>query len=125
ARSAGITPSPATAPLPPPADTTADVPADVNGPASDDVAPQVGPAKASDITGSIAPAPKTSPINVALLRTGTDPLPASDAATRIQSVETSLTALARDHVAYVESVADQVAERTDKIAAILRKLGQD
>jgi murein DD-endopeptidase MepM/ murein hydrolase activator NlpD len=77
-------------------------------------------------TGSIAPAGESrAPLAVAMLRTDTsgDPLPASDQTTRIVAVESSLDDLARDQVSYVEEMASDVAERSEKIASILARLG--
>jgi len=77
-------------------------------------------------TGSIAPESGADQLASAGLRTSTiaSPLPASEEATRIGAVASSLDMLARDQVAYVEQVAGAVAERTAKIASILERIGQ-
>ena len=90
------------------------------------------PAGASDsdlpvTTGSLAPAPgAAASAAVALLRSsaGGDPLPPTSAAAKLTAVESSLEALAHSQVAYVEGVATNVAARTDKIAGILKRIGQ-
>lgn len=51
-------------------------------------------------------------------------VPPSDEDSKLGSVQTSLDKLAEDQVDYVEDMADKVAGRTDKIAAILKSLGQ-
>jgi murein DD-endopeptidase MepM/ murein hydrolase activator NlpD len=78
-------------------------------------------------TGSLTPAPGASAsAAVALLRSSDsgDPLPPATAAQKLTSVESSLDALAYSQVAYVENVATNVAARSDKIAGILKRLGQ-
>jgi murein DD-endopeptidase MepM/ murein hydrolase activator NlpD len=78
-------------------------------------------------TGSIAPAAGASAsVAVAMLRSSArgDPLPASSEVTRLGAVESSLDALAQNQVAYVADVVSEVAGRTDRIAGILKKLGQ-
>ena len=77
-------------------------------------------------TGSIAPEGGPDQLAAAGLRTSTttSPLPASEEATRIGEVESSLDLLARDQVAYVEQMADAVADRTTKIAGVLQRIGQ-
>jgi murein DD-endopeptidase MepM/ murein hydrolase activator NlpD len=76
-------------------------------------------------TGSIAP--DNAPVGLAAveLRTGTvaDPLPASAHATQIAAVESSIDTLAHDQVAYIEDIATAVAERSAKIADVLKRLG--
>jgi murein DD-endopeptidase MepM/ murein hydrolase activator NlpD len=51
-------------------------------------------------------------------------VPPSDEDAKLGSVSASLDKLADRQVSYVEDMADKVAGRTDKIAAILRSLGQ-
>jgi murein DD-endopeptidase MepM/ murein hydrolase activator NlpD len=77
-------------------------------------------------TGSIAPDNGADQLASAGLRTSTatSALPASEEATRIGAVESSLDVLARDQVAYVEQMAGAVAERTTKITSILERIGQ-
>ena len=53
-----------------------------------------------------------------------DPLPASGEVARLSAVESSLDALAQNQVAYVADVVSEVAGRTDRIAGILKRLGQ-
>ena len=80
-------------------------------------------------TGSIDPAPAADrlPLAVAMLRTDTagDHLPESDASAQLDGVESSLDALAGQQVAYVETVAAKVAERADRIGAVLKRLGRN
>ncbi len=77
-------------------------------------------------TGSAIPeAGKAAPTAVAMLRTATDPLPPSDETAKIGSVESSLDALAEDQVSFVEDIGSNIAKRTQKVAKILKKLGQD
>src|SRR5581483_2291194 len=135
ARRAGIDPSVPAAPLPSAADTSAPVATDdaATAPAEDAVdtpdaaeSTAPNPTKVDPITtGSIVKAGAAANVAVAMLRTGTDVLPASDATRKIGAVELSLNALAQDQVAYVEAVGDEIAGRTKKIAGILKKLGQD
>jgi murein DD-endopeptidase MepM/ murein hydrolase activator NlpD len=77
-------------------------------------------------TGNIAPTGAAASAAVALLRSSTslDALPATGAAARLSAVESSLDALAHSQVSYVEGIATDVAGRSDKIAGILKKLGQ-
>jgi murein DD-endopeptidase MepM/ murein hydrolase activator NlpD len=49
---------------------------------------------------------------------------ADEAHERMSSVESSLNSLAREQVAYVDNVASRVLQRSQKIAAVLRRLGQ-
>ncbi len=44
---------------------------------------------------------------------------------RISAVEGSLDSLAREQVAYVDGIAMRVKQRSQKVAAVLRRLGQD
>ena len=79
-------------------------------------------------TGRLVPAAgERAPLAMAALRAATtgNPLAASSPAARMGAIETSLAALARDQVDYVEDMADKVADRSVRIATVLRKLGQD
>lgn len=107
ARGAGLMPAAVTAPLPRLRPRTGDE-------ADDEL-----------ITGSIAPEPSTVRLAAVSLRksTTTAPLPATDEATRIVAVESSLDALARDQVDYIEHIANDVTERSVKIAEVLERLG--
>jgi murein DD-endopeptidase MepM/ murein hydrolase activator NlpD len=51
--------------------------------------------------------------------------PAPDAALQLEVVETSLDALAQGQVAFVEELASDVTERTERIAAVLEEIGRD
>ena len=51
--------------------------------------------------------------------------PAPDAALQLEVVETSLDALAQGQVAFVEQLASDVTERTERIAAVLEEIGRD
>src|SRR5690606_24819060 len=53
------------------------------------------------------------------LRNTVTPLPFAE----MNSVEVSIDALAGEQVAYVDSIATTVANRTDRIAALLKRLG--
>ena len=50
---------------------------------------------------------------------------APDAALQLEVVETSLDALAQDQVAFVEELASDVTERSERIAAVLEEIGRD
>lgn len=125
ARQAGL----AAAPVPAaPAADPPDAPDD-SAASDDDVeggtpAPKPLPFKTSDakpVAGDMAP------VAMALLRTaisGKTPLPPSDEEGKLGSVSASLDKLAEDQVDFVEDMADKVAGRTDKIAAVLKSLGQ-
>jgi murein DD-endopeptidase MepM/ murein hydrolase activator NlpD len=99
-----------------------------NPPAEDAVPGGAGVVKIDPLkTSSAGPAAGAmAPIAIAMLRTATgkDPLAASAETAKIGAVETSLDALARDQVDYVGIVASKVSARTEKIATILKKLGQ-
>ena len=69
-----------------------------------------------------APAVK-SPLADAAVRPGAPD--ADDPVTHISAVESSVSSLAREQVAYVDSVARRVTQRSQKMAAVLRRLGQD
>jgi murein DD-endopeptidase MepM/ murein hydrolase activator NlpD len=127
ARQAGLlaAPGPAAAAAADPPDAPDDAAAaddDVEGPAA--APPKPLPFKTSEakpVAGDMAP------VAMALLRTvtsGQAALPPSDEETKLGSVSASLDKLAEDQVAYVEDMADKVAGRTDKIAAVLKTLGQ-
>lgn len=122
ARRAGLAPTATVAPLP---DRTPDVASSwlpSRNPEAAVPAVKFDPIK----TGSVIPgAGESAPAAMAMLRTATDPLPPSDETARIGSVESSLDALAEDQVAFVEDIGSKVAERTQKVAGILKKLGQD
>jgi murein DD-endopeptidase MepM/ murein hydrolase activator NlpD len=102
----------------------ADAPDDA--PAADDdgeAPPKPLPYKTSDakpVAGDAAP------MAAAFLRSVGEGgrVPPSDEDSKLGSVQTSLDKLAEDQVDYVEDMADKVAGRTDKIAAILKSLGQ-
>jgi murein DD-endopeptidase MepM/ murein hydrolase activator NlpD len=119
ARQAGLAAAPAPAAAAAPADEDGDSPA-----ADDDEAPAKPlPFKTSEakpVAGDMAP------VAMALLRTATSgqPMPPSDEDAKLGSVSASLDKLADRQVSYVEDMADKVAGRTDKIAAILKSLGQ-
>jgi murein DD-endopeptidase MepM/ murein hydrolase activator NlpD len=119
ARQAGLAAAPAPAAAATPADEDGDSPA-----ADDDEAPvKPLPFKTSDakpVAGDMAP------VAMALLRTAANGQPAepSDEEAKLGSVSASLDKLAERQVSYVEDMADKVAGRTDKIAAILKSLGQ-
>ena len=86
-------------------------------------APKPLPFKTSDakpVAGDMAP------LAMALLRSvsGSNPLPPSAEETKLGAVSASLDTLAEGQVSYVEDMAGRVAGRTDKIAAILKSLGQ-
>ena len=51
--------------------------------------------------------------------------PAPDTALQLEVVETSLDALAQGQVAFVEQLASDVTERTERIAAVLEEIGRD
>ncbi len=120
ARQAGLAAAPGQpAPAPAAADAVDDSPALDD----DETAPKVLPYKTSDakpVAGDAAPAA------MALLRsmTGSTPVAPSTEETKIGAVETSLDTLAHEQVSYVEEMADKVAQRSDKIVAILKRLGQ-
>ena len=60
------------------------------------------------------------------LTTGSiEPTPAVDAVSQLDVVETSLDALARDQVTFVEELASDVTERSERIAAVLEEIGRD
>ena len=119
ARQAGLLAAPAPAAVAAPGDDGGDAPA-----ADDDEAPAKPlPFKTSDakpVAGDMAP------VAMALLRTATDgqAMPPSDEDAKLGSVSASLDKLADRQVSYVEDMADKVAGRTDRIAAILKSLGQ-
>jgi murein DD-endopeptidase MepM/ murein hydrolase activator NlpD len=75
-------------------------------------------ARKPEITGSIAPA--ATPVALALR--STEP-PAGPADTRIAAVESSLDGLARDQVAFVDSIAGKASQKSTRIASILERLG--
>ncbi len=117
AKRAGIDPTD----LPPTtAAATPDDPQDdeLNGPADSEVD--------KDVTGSIAPVKAgVLPLAFAGLRAGGEPDVTSKAPqVQLAAVDASLDALAKDQVAYVDTIASRVSQHTDKIAAILKGLGQ-
>jgi murein DD-endopeptidase MepM/ murein hydrolase activator NlpD len=77
-------------------------------------------------TGSIAPVQAgVLPLAFAALRSGSDGAVASKApAVQLDAVTASLDALAKDQVAYVDTIASRVNKHTEQIAAILKGLGQ-
>ena len=87
----------------------------------------VPPAAAAPLPSPEPAAGERAPLAMAALRAATtgNPLAASSPAARMGAIETSLAALARDQVDYVEDMADKVADRSVRIATVLRKLGQD
>jgi hypothetical protein len=126
ARQAGLVAPPA--PAAPAAADPPDAPDDAAA-SDDDVEdgapppPKPLPFKTSDakpVAGDMAP------VAMALLRTVTNgrPLPPSDEETKLGSVSASLDKLAEEQVDYVEDMAGKVSGRTEKIAAILKSLGQ-
>ena len=90
-------------------------------PADADAAPAADNAAATPAPS--APAVK-SPLADAAIRSGA-PDAGGDSASHISSVESSLGSLAREQVAYVDSVARRVTQHSQRMAAILRRLGQD
>jgi murein DD-endopeptidase MepM/ murein hydrolase activator NlpD len=123
ARQAGLLAAPG--PLTPASAAPADAPDDAPAADDDDEAPPKPlPFKTSDarpVAGDAAP------MAAAFLRTigeGGRARSPSDEDSKLGSVATSLDKLAEDQVNYVEDMADKVAGRTDKIAAILKSLGQ-
>ncbi len=80
--------------------------------------------KAASAAG-LAPAPAAakSPLADAAIRS-VAPDTAADPEKRLSAVEHSLDQLAREQVAYVDNVATRVKQRSQKIAAILHRLGQ-
>ena len=117
AKRAGIDPTD----LPTAAAATPDDPQDdeLNGPADSEV-------DKDQTTGSIAPIKAgVLPLAFAGLRAGGEPDVASGAPTaQLAAVTASLDSLAKDQVAYVDTIASRVSQHTDKIAAILKDLGQ-
>ncbi len=75
----------------------------------------------ADATATPAKADGKSPLGDAAIRPDDPDGPAR----HISAVESSLNALAHEQVAYVDGVAVRVKQRTQKIAAVLRRLGQD
>ena len=91
-------------------------------PAPDETPAGTAPvAKDPLITGSVAPV--DGAVSFAGLRStslvGVAPAPMDG----MNAVESSLNALARDQVAYVDSIAAEVGQRTDQIARVLKRLG--
>lgn len=64
-----------------------------------------------------------SPLANAAIRSGA-PGASGDPLQHISAVEGSLNSLAREQVAYVDNIAGRVAQRAQKIAAVLHRLGQ-
>jgi murein DD-endopeptidase MepM/ murein hydrolase activator NlpD len=92
--------------------------------AGDAVVPGAAPAADKAATADApAKAGTKSPLADAAIQSGT-PDKANAAGQRISAVESSLDSLARDQVAYVDTVATRVMQRSQKIAAILNRLGQ-
>ncbi len=88
------------------------------------VAPNTAsPADNAAATGTPAPAAPKSPLADATIRPGEPG--AADEATRISAVESSLDTLASEQISYVDAVATRAKLRSQKIAAVLRRLGQD
>ena len=109
ARSAGIVPNAETAPVPIP-----------------NLKPSVGPDD-SLTTGSIEPAGARAPLAYAALREATvqaETPGATGPVARIGAVETSLAALSRDQVEFVEAMADTVAGQSTRLAGVLKTLGR-
>jgi murein DD-endopeptidase MepM/ murein hydrolase activator NlpD len=77
-------------------------------------------------TGSITPVQAgVLPLAFAALRSGTDaPAKANMPKAQLDAVNASLDTLAKDQVAYVDTIASRVNQHTEQIAAILRTLGQ-
>ena len=106
-------------------------PADqLDGPAddqSDDSQAAPPPPKDPLKTGSIAPVGASATMSLAFAALGSAP---SDAPTaeapekQIGAIEASLDTLAGDQVAYVDAVAAKVNNRADRIASILKGIGQ-
>ena len=92
-----------------------------NEAAAPDAAPATDKAAA---TGTPSAAGVKSPLADATIRSRA-PDVAGDPVKRISAVESSLDSLAREQAAYVDSVATRVKQRSQKIAAVLRRLGQD
>ncbi len=108
ARRYGIVPAQGLPPIPTPA------------PAPDRAAVAT-PAPAPDNAAAAAPA--KSPLADAAIRSG-EPGAAGSPVKRISAIEGALDSLAREQVAYVDDVAMRVKQRSQKVAAILRRLGQ-
>src|SRR5690606_1829817 len=72
------------------------------------------------VTGSVA-----VPLGYADLRLAGAPDPTVDSlpANRINVVEASLAGLARDQVDYVDDMATRVAEQSNRLASVLKRLG--
>jgi murein DD-endopeptidase MepM/ murein hydrolase activator NlpD len=104
------------------ADATPDDPQDneSDGPADSEVD--------KDQTSSIAPVQASVlPLAFAGLRSSGDTAPAAGALTpdaQLQAVTASLDALAKDQVAYVDTIASRISQHTEQIASILKRLGQ-
>ncbi len=83
------------------------------------------PAPAPDTAAAAQPAKAAakSPLADAAIRSGA-PDAAGDPVKRISAIESSLDSLALEQVAYVDGVATRVKQRAQKIAVILRRLGQ-
>ena len=79
---------------------------------------------AAPATDKAAAAGVKSPLADATIRSRA-PDVAGDPVKRISAVESSLESLAREQVAYVDGVATRVKQRSQKIAAVLRRLGQN
>jgi murein DD-endopeptidase MepM/ murein hydrolase activator NlpD len=95
--------------------------------AKDAARPASNEAKDDDLTtGSIAPvaAPSVVFAYAGDIDNGAEPLPLSNEEFRLDAVETSLDELAREQVAYVEDLASHVAERSEKLAAVLEEIGR-
>ena len=92
-----------------------------NAAAAPDAAPAADKAAAA---GAPSAAGVKSPLADAAIRSGA-PDAASDPLQRISAVESSLDSLAREQAVYVDDVATGVKQRAQKIAAVLRRLGQD
>ena len=88
---------------------------------SNAAAPDVAPA--ADKAAAGAPAKTKSPLADATIRSGT-PDSAGNSGKQVGAIENALNSLAREQVAYVDRVATRVKQRTEKIAAILHRLGQ-
>ncbi|HVY18967.1 MAG TPA: peptidoglycan DD-metalloendopeptidase family protein [Bauldia sp.] len=104
------------------ADATPDDPQDneTDGPSDSEVD--------KDQTSSIAPVQAgVLPLAFAGLRTSGDAAVATQASgpeVHLQAVTASLDALAKDQVAYVDTIASRVSAHTEQIAEILKRLGQ-
>jgi murein DD-endopeptidase MepM/ murein hydrolase activator NlpD len=117
AKRAGINPTD----IPP---TAADATPDVQD--NEDDSPSDSEVDKDQVTGSIAPVQAgVLPLAFAGLRSGTETTHTSAVPqVKLNAVTASLDALAKDQVAYVDTIASRVNTHTEQIAAILKTLGQ-